>query len=85
MLELRQSWLFSGILFNSEVWYGMRDIDIASFVIIDQYLIKGLMNAYSENQIEQLYLETGYLPIKYIDISRKFIYLKKLYITLNMN
>ena len=63
----------------------MKYIDIASFVIIDQYHIRGLLNAYSETQIEQLYLETGYLTIRYIDILRKFIYLKKLYITLNMN
>ena len=50
-LELRQSWLIDGILFNSEVWYGMKDIDIASFVIIDQYLIRGLLNAHLKHQL----------------------------------
>ena len=30
-LELRQAWLINGILYNSEVWHGLRDIDIANF------------------------------------------------------
>ena len=38
-IELRKSWLINGILFNSEVWHGMKDSDSASFVILDQYLI----------------------------------------------
>ena len=77
-LELRKSWLINGILFNSEVWYGMKDSDIASFVIIDQYLIRGLVNSHAKTPIEHLYLETGSLPIKYIIMSRRLIYLKEI-------
>ena len=60
-LELRKSWLINGILYNSEVWHGMKDSDIASFVIIDQYLIRGLLNSHSEAPIEHLNLETAKL------------------------
>ena len=77
-LELRQSWLLNGILFNSEVWYNMKDTDIASFVIIDQYLIRGLLYSHSKTPLEHLYLETGALPVKYIIISRRLIYLKEI-------
>ena len=77
-LELRQAWLLNGILFNSEIWYGLKDSDIASFVQIDQYLIRGLLNAHSKTPLEHLYLETGTLPVKYIIISRRLIYLKEI-------
>ena len=33
------------ILFNHEIWYNMKDSDIASFVTLDQYIIKGLVNS----------------------------------------
>ena len=47
-------------------------------MIIDQYLIRGLLNAHSKTPIEHLYLETGSLPIKYIIFSRRLIYLKEI-------
>ena len=77
-LELRKSWLINGIFYNSEVWYGLNDSDMANFVIIDQYLIRGLMNSHSKTPIEHLYLETAALPIKYIILSRRLIYLKEI-------
>ena len=77
-LELRKSWLINGILYNSEVWHGMKYSDIASFVIIYQYLIRGLLNSHSKTPIEHLYLETAALPIKYIIISTRLIYLKEI-------
>ena len=77
-LELRQAWLLNGMLFNSEVWYGLKDSDIASFVEIDQYLIRGLLKAHAKTPLEHLYLETGTLPVKYIIITRRLIYLKEI-------
>ena len=77
-LELRKSWLINGILYNSEIWHGLKETDIANFIIIDQYLIRGLLNSHSKTPIEHLYLETSALPIKYIIMSRRLIYLKEI-------
>ena len=62
-LELRKAWLVNGIMYTSEVWYNISDGDIAQFVAIDQYLLKGLVSAHSKTPLEHLYLETGALPI----------------------
>ena len=56
----------------------MKDTDIASFVIIDQYLIRGLLYSHAKTPLEHLYLEIGALPVKYIIISRRLIYLKEI-------
>ena len=44
------------ILFNHEIWYNMKDSDIASFVTLDQYIIKGLVNSNAKLPIEHLYI-----------------------------
>ena len=75
-LELRQAWLVNGILFNSEVWHNVSDNDIAPFVEIDKYLLKGLLTAHAKTPVEHIYLETAALPIPYIITSRRLIYLK---------
>ena len=75
-LELRQAWLINGTLFNSEVWHNVQDSDIAHFVAIDQYLLRGLVKAHAKVPLEHLYLETAALPIPYIVSSRRLIYLQ---------
>ena len=75
-LELRQAWLLNGILFNSEVWHSVSDKDIAPFVEIDKYLLRGLLTAHAKTPLEHLYLETSALPVSYIITSRRLIYLK---------
>ena len=75
-LELRQAWLINGILYNSEVWHGLRDIDIANFVAIDKYLLRGIINSHAKVPIEHLYLEMGVLPLSYVISARRLIYLQ---------
>ena len=75
-LALRQAWLINGILYNSEVWHGLKDIDIAHFVAIDKYLLRGLMNSHAKVPIEHLYLEMGVLPLSYVIRARRLIYLQ---------
>ena len=75
-LELRKAWLVNGILFNSEVWHCVKENDIAPFVEIDKYLLKGLLTAHAKTPIEHIYLETAALPIPYIIKTRRLIYLK---------
>ena len=75
-LELRKAWLVNGIIFNSEVWHSVADSDIAPFVGIDKYLLKGLLTAHAKTPLEHIYLETAALPIPYIITTRRLIYLK---------
>ena len=77
-LELRQAWLLNGILFNSEVWHNVADSDIAHFVEIDKYLLKGLVKAHAKTPIEHLYLETASTPIPFIISARRLIYLQNI-------
>ena len=55
-LELQQAWLINGTLFNSEVWHSVNDSDIAHFVAINQYLIRGLVKAHEKTRLEHIYL-----------------------------
>ena len=75
-LALRQAWLVNGILYNSEVWHGLREVDIANFVAIDKYLLRGIINSHSKAPIEHLYLELGALPLSYVIRARRLIYLQ---------
>ena len=75
-LELRQAWLINGILFNSEVWHSVADSDIAHFVEIDKYLLRGLIKAHAKVPLEQLCLETAAIPIPFIISARRLIYLQ---------
>ena len=75
-LELRQAWLVNGILYNSEVWHSVSENDIAPFVEIDKYLLKGLLSAHAKTPLEHIYLETAALPIPFIITTGRLIYLK---------
>ena len=75
-LELRQAWLINGVLFNSEVWHSVADSDIAHFVEIDKYLLRGLVQSHAKVPIEHLYLETAAIPIPFIISARRLIYLQ---------
>ena len=55
--------LINGILYNSEVWHGLRNIDIANFDAIDKYLLRGVINLHAKVPIEHPYLEMGVLPL----------------------
>ena len=77
-LELRQAWLLNGISFNSEVWHNVSKNDIAPLVEIDKYLLKGLITAHAKTPLEHIYLETAALPIPYVIMTRRLIYLKNI-------
>ena len=53
-LELRQAWLINSTHFNSEVWHSVQDSDIAHFVAIDQYLLRGLVKEHAKVPLEHL-------------------------------
>ena len=74
-LTLRHAWLINGILFNSEVWHNTTQEQVAQFVEIDKYLLRGLVGAHAKVPLEHLYLEMAALPINYVLSVRRMIYL----------
>ena len=67
--------LLNGILFNSEVWYNIRDEDIEKLKQVDEYLLRSVIGAPAKTPKETLYLESGCIPIEYIIKSRRLMYL----------
>lgn len=67
--------LINGILTNTEVWYPVKDSQIEVLENIDLMLLKKLTNGHSKTAKEAFYLETGSLPLKYICMKRRLMYL----------
>ena len=72
---LRESMLINGLLFNSEIWYGLTKNEIIELEGIDKLLLQKLLKAHSKTPNESLYLELGILPLKYIIKSCRIMYL----------
>ena len=70
-MSLRNSILVNGILYNSEVWYDLKEKDINVLEQIDEILLRKLLNAHSKTPLEALYLELGCLPLRYIIKARR--------------
>ena len=54
---LRHSLFLSSILLNSEVWYGLTLTDIEQLEVVDQFLLKRILEAPSSTPKASLYLE----------------------------
>ena len=74
-LALRHAWLINGILFNSEAWHSTTKEQVAQFVEIDKYLLRGLVGAHAKAPLEHLYLEMAAIPVSYVFSVRRMIYL----------
>ena len=64
-VKLREAMLVNGILFNSEVWYGIKEDDIIKLEKVDEYLLRGILKSHSKIPRAALYLETGCIPMRY--------------------
>ena len=71
---LRSSFLINSILLNSEVWYGVTKAETEELEIVDQALLKRILEAPSTTPTPMLYLELGLLPARYIIKLRRIIY-----------
>ena len=65
-LLIRDTNLINGILFNSEVWYGLLQKHVEKLEKLDELLLRSLLDAHSKTAIEALYLETGKMPIRFL-------------------
>ena len=77
-LTLRQSFLISGMLFNSEIWYGLTTAQIERLEAVDLTFFRKLFKVASSCPKESFYLETGSLPFSIIIQSRRLKYLHHL-------
>ena len=72
---LRHSLFLSSILLNYEFWYGLTLTDIEQLEVVDQFLLKRILEAPSSTPKVSLYLEMGCLPIRFIIKSRRIMFL----------
>ena len=77
-LHLRQAMLLNGILYNSEVWHSLSEAEVNSLERVDEHLLRALVKAHSKTPVEFLYLESGAVPIRFIIMSRRILYLQVL-------
>ena len=74
-LKLRDAMLLNGILFNSEIWYNVKEEEEKKLSEVDEYLLRSILGAPSKTPKEALFLETGCIPIKFILKMRRAMYL----------
>ena len=77
-LILRSSLFLNSILLNSEAWYGLSKSEIEQLEVVDNSLLRRILEAPACTPSPMLYLELGCLPIRYIIMSRRLMYLQYL-------
>ena len=77
-LVLRKSLLINSILLNSEVWYGVTKSNVEELEIVDNSLLRRTMETPACTPTPMLYLELGCIPIRYVIIGRRLMYLQYL-------
>ena len=77
-LLLRESIFINGILYNSEVWYGLSRAEVSDLEHLDRTLLRRILKTPVSTPIEALYLELGVQPIGEILKMRRIMYLHHL-------
>ena len=63
----------NGVLFNSEVWHGIKTADLALLSNVDKEILRYICKAHAKTPTELLYLETSSLPLEFIVSSRRML------------
>ena len=71
----RETILLNGILTNLEVWHPINNNQIEVLERVDLMLLRKTLKSHSKTPKEAFFLETGLLPIKYVAIQRRLMYL----------
>ena len=72
---LREAMLLNGMLTNLEVWHPINNKQIEVLENVDLMLLRKIVKGHSKTPKEAFFLETGLLPIKYVAIKRRLMYL----------
>ena len=73
---LRNSCLVSSMLFNCEAWYGLTIKQTKVLEKVDEKLMRKVLECPSKTPIHLMYLELGWLPLRFIIQSRRLNFLK---------
>ena len=73
---LRNSCLVSSMVFNCEAWYGLTLKHIKVLEKVDEKLMRKVLDCPSKTPIHLMYLELGWLPLRFIIQSRRLNFLK---------
>ena len=74
-LTLRDSFLISSILTNSEAWLGLSNSEVEKLEQVDESLLRRFLEVGQGCPKEMLYLELGCMPIRYIIMIRRILFL----------
>ena len=74
----RCSHFLNSILLNSEVWYGLTRADVDELEVVDHSLLRRILSAPACTPTPMLYLELGCLPIRYVIMTRRLMFLQDL-------
>ena len=74
-LTLRDSFLISSILTNSEAWLGLSNSEVEKLEQVDESLLRRFLEVGEGCPKEMLYLELGCMPIRYTIMIRKILFL----------
>ena len=73
---LRNSCLVSSMIFNCEAWYGLTLKQVKILEREDENLMRKVLGCPLKTPIHLMYLELGWLPIRFIIQSRRLNFLK---------
>ena len=71
----RQSLFMNSILLNSEAWYNLKIKNIEELEKVDEALIRKILEAPKGTPICMLYLEMGFVPIRFLIMQRRLTFL----------
>ena len=74
-LTYRNAYFLSSILSSSEAWYNVTQTDINALEKCDESLIRKILGCSRQVPSELLYLSLGILPIRYLIMIRRIMYL----------
>ena len=72
---LRNSWLVSSLLCNSEAWFNLNKPELDLLETVDVMVLRSLLNAPQSTPKEMLFLESGVLPLRDIIRQRRLNFL----------
>ena len=71
----RETMLLNGMLTNLEVWHPVSSNQLKVLDKIDANFLRKTLKSHSKTPKEALYLETGLLPIEFVAMQRRLMYL----------
>ena len=74
--QLRNSCLVSSMVINCEAWYGLTIKQIKLLKKEDEKLMRKILDCPSKTPVHLMYLELGWLPLRFIIQSRRLNFLK---------